>query len=200
MSARPGRSAVVTVAVVALLAGGCGKPEVQVPSSLLSAKTVGGTPVAGEEGKVASAGPDDFALLAGAKPSKTAAYVRTRGDHDEIVVIGAWKRSAKLVRTGMDYLSRCLDAKDCHSKPVRFEAERLGGQAGGTVAFSSVFTNQDGERKSIKRSFTFVRPKPIFEGTLVMVSIQRTGNSDPSTQELQRLTRAQVAKTQAQPN
>lgn len=62
--------------------------------------------------------------------------------------------------TGMDDLSDCLDAEKCLSEPVRFTASRLGGQPRGTIAFSSVFTNQDDERISIKRSYTFLRPNP----------------------------------------
>lgn len=196
--ARHGRSALAAAMLAMLLATGCANSEVEVSPSLLSGKTVGGTPVGGEKRAVASAGPDDSSLLAGPKASDTAAYERTSGGDDELVQIGAWERSASLVRSGMDYLSGCLDAKKCHSDPVRFEAARLGGQPEGTVAFSSVLPNQDDGRVSIKRSYTYLQPDPSFDGTLVMVSIERTGDSDPSDQELQRLTEAQVAKTRAQ--
>jgi len=181
-----------------LLATGCASSEVEVSPSLLSAKTVGGTAVGGEKRAVASAGPDDNSLLAGPKASDTAAYERTSAGDDELVQIGAWERSASLVHTGMDYLSGCLDDKLCRNEPVRFEAARLGGKPDGTVAFSSVFTTQGDERISIKRSYTYVQPDPNVDGTLVMVSIERTGDADPSDQELQRLTEAQVAKTKAQ--
>ena len=194
--ARHGRSALAAAVLAMLLATGCDDSEVEVSSSLLSADTVDGTAVAGKKRAVASAGPDDTSLLAGAKASDTAAYERSKGGKDELVQIGAWERSASLVRTGMDYLNGCLDAKKCHSEPVRFEAARLEELPEGTVAFSSVFTNEDDERISIKRSYTYVQPEPDFDGTLVMVSIERTGDTDPSDQGLQRLTEAQVTKTE----
>ena len=180
-----------------LLVTGCADAEDDVPKSVISAKTVGGTPVDELGALVASAGPDDISLVGGARATNTAGYRRTSGGGDELVLIGAQERSASLVRDGMEYLSRCLDAKKCHSEPVRFEAARLSGQPEGTVAFSSVFTNQDDERVSIKRSYTYLQPEPDFDGTLVMVSIERAGDSDPSDRELLRLTEAQVAKTKA---
>jgi hypothetical protein len=97
----------------------------------------------------------------------------------------------------MHELRNCLDNKQCGSKPLRFEASWLRGPPQGSVAFSSVFTNEDGQRISIKRSYTYVQPDPAFDGTLVMVSLERTGGSDPSDAELARLTKAQVAKTRS---
>lgn len=196
--ARHGRRAfaAAVLAVLALLAAGCDNSEVEVPSSLLTAKTVGGTPVAGAARSAGSAGPETISLLAGSA-TDTAGYRRTRGGDEELVLIGAWERSASLVRSGMTDLSECLDTQKCGHEPLSFEAARLGGQPEGTVAFSSVFTNKDDERVSVKRSYTYLQPEPNFDGTLVMVSIQRTGGSDPSDQELKRLTEAQVAKTKA---
>lgn len=194
--ARHGRSALAAALLAVMLATGCDDSEVKVPPSLLSAKTVSGAPVAGAARLAGSAGPETVSLLAGTT-TDIAGYRRTREGDDELVLIGAWERTASLVRSGLTDLSKCLDTKKCGHEPLRFEAARLGGQPEGTVAFSSVFSNKDGERVSVKRSYTYLQPEPNFDGTLVMVSIQRTGGSDPSDRELKRLTEAQVAKTTA---
>ncbi len=189
------RSRRLAVAVAALLlATGCstGADDNQVPRGLISADEVGGTPLQNAARKVASAGPDDIGLVGGARSSNTAGYRLPSG---ETVLIVAQERTATSVRAGMAYLAGCLDLGDCHAEPLRFTATRLEA-FDGSIAFASSFTTRDNDRVSIKRSYTYLQADPAFDGTLVMVSVERTG-ADVRERDLRRITRAQVAETRA---
>lgn len=121
------------------------------------------------------------------------AYRRSVDGAKELVIAGAWHRSD--VSAGLSGLDEKLDSTECNTPPVA--AKRLVSQSPETVAFSSVWVDQNDRRVSIARSYTFLEGDPGFEGTLVMVSIQRTGEGDPSPGELERLTQAQLTKSQA---
>ena len=194
----------VTALAVSVVSGCGGSEENRAPggsttpsSALISDAVVGGTVLGDGGSRAASAGPDASSLLGGATDENTKAYHRGSDAERELALVGTWKQTASSARSGLTDLDECVAKKKCSSEPLKFSAKRLAQLPEPTTAFSSVYRNQDGTRISIKRSYTYLKPEPNFDGTLVMVSLQRQGTSDPSTSELTRLTNAQVAKTKA---
>jgi hypothetical protein len=193
------------LAAVVLLTA-CGSDPVQVPKGLLSAKTVGGTAIGDAEDHLdGNAGVPDGTpaeqcsldgsnLTLGASDDRAMAYRRTVDGHHEIVVIGSNDTTVDLFTVARRQLEESLAGEGCNRSPViRAAAVDLG--LDGTVAFSSERTIEK-HKKSTLRSYTLVRENG--QQRLVLVSIERTDGTAPSTSDLKDLTTAQVDKTTAE--
>lgn len=194
------RGIVAVVAMLTFLVGCFGDESVEVPEGLLSAKTVGATAADDIGQYLASAGGEasDGGLVRAATGDCYAGYRRGEEGQEEIVVIGASPASESLYQRDRRRLIGSLDDNPNPASDPGDEANRLPASHPGTVAFSSVWFNQYDERISILRSYTYLEdPNPMGQGVLVMVSIRATGEADPSPEELERLTTAQIKKTRA---
>lgn len=210
--ARGPRVLLVVVLAVALLVAGCtgDGDEVGVPEGLLSAETVGGTATRDFTefgGCVCSAGHglDTPELFGSASPENTIGYRRTHDGHEELVIIGVWPQRPSSAREGLQALTAGLEDSPRREAQPGATARRLPASHPDTVAFASVrprvFTSMEpteaDERVSIWRSYTYLEAESYTgdRGTLVMVSIQATGEVDLSAEDLDRLTTAQINQT-----
>ncbi len=191
---------VAVVAMLTLLAGCFGDESVEVPEGLLSAEAVGGTAEKVVGDYLASAGfvARDGGLIRAATGDHYMGYRRGDEGQEEVVVIGASPASESLYQRDRRELIASLENEPPpRTPPATDEVGRLSSSHPGTIAFSAEYGGDD-ERTSIVRSYTYLEDaNPMGQGVLVMVSITTTGDHDPSPEELQRLTTAQIEKTRS---
>jgi hypothetical protein len=204
MMSNRARCCLAGAALMAVLLTACdGSDHVKVPGGLLSAKTVGGTAVGDARKHLdGNAGlpegtPDEqcsldgASLTLGASDDNAMAYRRTVDGHRETVVIGANDTTLDIFTLAREQLKTSLAGPGCDRPPV-IQASAVDLGLDGTVAFSSERTIAK-RKEGILRSYTFVHENG--QKKLVLVSIERTDGTVPSTSELKKLTAAQVHKT-----
>jgi len=175
-----------------------------VPDGLLSEQTVGGTAVGDAEKYLGysagtSAGSadeqcvlDNASLLVGASDDDAAAYERDGDGHPEIVGIAVMDTTSDAFDSAVADLEEGLARAGCRQPPT-IEAAAVDLGLDGTTAFSSVKGAGTDDQKSLLRSYTYVQVDG--RDKLVLVSIQRTDGTQPSPDELKKLTSAQVDRT-----
>lgn len=202
---RLGAAAVVAVLGVV---PGCNsdpvEPESGTDQLLLSAADVGGTEVADVETRITTSSPcglDVAGQWTGADDTNTNAYQRTVDGVTEEVLIGAVERSRSYALAALRSLRQRITSPECsdgESDPSgdSWTAQPLDGFGPDTVAFRSVVilgsrpatSTEDAAaagRHSYLRAYRYVA------GRMVMVWMERRGDSDPSIDELRSLLDAQ---------
>lgn len=200
-------SALVVWLTVTVTVSGClGEDRVEVPEQLISAETVDGTAekVVGSYLGGAGAVVDDGPLIGSATIDYYMGYRRDDGDDkagEKVVVIGASPSSQPLYKR---HRHRLTDSLENEPEPGTAAAKaddkvaRLPSNHPDTIAFSTEYRN-DTEPVHILRSYTYLENDDPYgeQGILVMVSIEATGDYEPSPKELKRLTTAQIKHTQS---
>lgn len=174
---------------------------------MISAQTVDGEPEKVVGSYLAAAGfvAKDGPLIGSATIDYDMGYRRDDNGDDkqgeEVVVIGASPSSQSLYKRDR---RRLIDSLENEPEPgtaaakADDEVTRLPSNRPDTIAFSAKFT-ADGEHFSTMRSYTYLENNDPYggQGILVMVSIETTGDYEPSPKELKRLTTAQIEHTQS---
>ena len=180
------------------------KPEPD-PSgpALLSAAEVGGSELSDVESIITASSPcplDGAKQWTGADASNTNAYRRTLDGVSEVVVIGAVERSRSSALDALRSLRQRIGAPRCvagASDPPgdTWKTAPLEGFGGHTVAFRSQWNMagpaaSDDDAAAAGRH-SFLRAYRYVAGHLVLVWLERHGDTDPSVADLRELLTAQ---------
>lgn len=204
---RSGSFALAATIVVLAVVSGCTsdtpEPEPSGPA-LLSAAEVGGTELSDVETLITASSPcllDGAEQWTGADASNTKAYRRTVDGLSEVVVIGAVERSRSSALDALRSLRQRIGAPRCvagASDPPgdTWTTKPLDGFGAHTVGFRSEWIIAPGPAASDDDAaaagrHSYLRAYRYVAGHVVMVWLERRGDSDPRVADLRSLLDAQ---------